>query len=361
MKPQYIMYIAALAALASCTPAHQEPGREQALSVKTYQPYTTAADGDIVLGGTVSARQTATVSTRLMGNIEKIYVRQGDNVRQGQLLLTLSSADLSARQAQARAMIAEAEAAARDAQKDYRRYQSLREQNSVSDKELENMALRSTSATARLQVARQQLREVNALLAYTRITAPFSGVVTQRPVDEGSIANPGMPLLTIEQAGELNVTATVPENHIALVHKGDRVTVEVRSIGATMAGTVSELSPSATQTGGQYAMKVALSQHDRSRLRAGMYAAVRLAGRQRATGAAQLMVKRSSVVSKDQLTGVYVMSAEGRAVLHWVRLGREVGDRVVVLSGLNAADRVIEGTSARLYNGLRVQPISERR
>lgn len=361
MKTTHILYLAALAALASCSPdkAAQEP--EKPVSVTTYLPYATSGNGELLLSGTVTARQTAAISTRMMGTIERVHVRQGDAVRQGQPLLTINSTDLRARQAQARAMIAAAEAAAGDARKDHQRYQALRNQNSVSDKELENMALRSTSAAAQLQVARQQLREVNAQLAYTHITAPFAGVITQRMADEGSIANPGMPLLMLEQSGDLNVSASVPESDVAQVRVGAPATVEIKSLGLAVPGRVSELSPSAAQTGGQYALKIDLRPADRQQLKAGMYAAIRLKGTPAADTEPRLWVKKSSVVEREQLTGVYVMSADGRAVLHWVRLGREMGERVMVLSGLNAADRVIHPAGVKLHNGLSVKPASERR
>ncbi len=111
-------------------------------------------------------------------------------------------------------MVIEAEAAAKNTQRDFERFKRLREQNSVSDKELENVELQNTSINARLQVARQSLNEVNAMLAYTNIQAPFSGIVSQKMIDEGSMANPGMPLLVIEQGGDLQVVASVSETYI---------------------------------------------------------------------------------------------------------------------------------------------------
>ncbi len=353
MKLQHITIAAAVMVLASCQKTTPQETQPAAVSVKTYYP-TTTRQGEIFVSGMVSAKQTAMVSTRLMGTIEKIYVRQGDAVRQGQLLMTINSADLRAKEAQAAAMIAEAQAAANDAQKDYQRYATLHSQKSVSDKELENMALRSTSARARLQIARQGLNEVRSMLSYAQVRAPFAGIVSQKMVDEGTIANPGMPLLMVEQAGELNITAAVPERYVSQVKPGDRVTVEAKSIGARLPGVVSELSPSASMTGGQYAMKVAVSGADRARLRAGMYAGIRMAGKAAGTDKPQVWARKSSLVTRDQLTGVYVVGNDNHAVLHWVRRGVEWGDVVAVGSGLKASDRVIANPSARLYNGQKI-------
>lgn len=334
----------------SCTQRQQPKTDAIPISVSTYSP-SKQEGAPLSVSGMVTARQTAMVSTRLMGTIERVYVSEGDHVRRGQILATVKASDLQAKAAQAKAMIAEAEAAASDAQRDYQRYENLHAQKSVSDKELENMALRNTSARARLKVARQGLSEVRSMMAYAQVRAPFSGVVTQKLADEGTIANPGMPLIVVEQSGELNVTASVPEEYITLVHKGDPVGVDVKSAGVALQGRVSEISPSSTMTGGQYQMKVSLDDGARSRLRAGMYASLRLIRQVGTNNQTSVSVRKSSIIERGQLTGVYVAGSDNRAVLHWVRLGKEQGDRIEVLSGINPTDRVIDRPAANMYNG----------
>ena len=352
MKIRTFLFIAVIAVLASCSSKPNEEKKQNAVNVKTYYPETSGS-GDVYISGMVSAKQTAVISTKMMGYIDKIYVKQGDPVKQGQLLVAINSRDLKAKEAQSAAMIAEAEAAADDAQHDYQRYKSLHEQKSVSDKELENMLLRNTSAKARLQMARQGLEEVKSLLAYTNIRAPFSGVVTQKMVDEGNIANPGMPLLSVEQSGDMNVTASVPENYVSYIHVGDPVKIDVKSIGIVINGSISELSPSATMTGGQYGIKIAISPKDKEKLRAGMYAGIHIPQKAKEGEAQQIMVRKSSIVVKDQLTGVYV-AKDNSAILHWVRLGNETGNQVVVLSGLNETDSVIDSENIKLFNGQKI-------
>jgi len=352
MKIRTLIFMAIIAVLASCSSKSNKEKDESAVNVKTYYP-SISSNGEIYISGMVSARQTAVMSTKVMGYIDKIYVKQGDPVKQGQLLIVINSSDLKAKEAQSAAMIAEAEAAANDAQHDYQRYKSLHEQKSVSDKELENMALRNTSAEARLQMARQGLNEVKSMLSYTNIRAPFSGVVTQKMVDEGNIAHPGMPLLSVEQSGDMNVTASVPENYVAYIHVGDPVKIDVKSIGIMINGSISELSPSATMTGGQYGIKISINQKDKEKLRAGMYAGIHIPGKAKEGESQQIMVRKSSIVVKDQLTGVYV-AKDNRAILHWVRLGNEIGNQVVVLSGLNETDRVIDSGSVKLFNGQKI-------
>lgn len=241
-----VLGIICCTALAACSSEKKNENQEQAVKVEVYSPSQSSADG-IYLSGELTAKQIASISTRMMGYIRKIYVKPGDRVSAGQLLVSISSDEVNAKKAQVQAMIAEAEAAANNAQKDYERYRVLRSQNSVSDKELENVALQNTSMQAKVQVAKQQLREVNAALLYSNITAPFSGTVTQKMMDEGSMANPGMPILTVEQNGELQVVAAVPENYIQYVKVGDNVKVDMKSVNTSFDGKITELSPSSSR------------------------------------------------------------------------------------------------------------------
>lgn len=350
-----IILLAASAALTACSSssAKTEAKEDTAIAVATYQP-TLTGKGELTVSGQVSSQQTAMISTRYMGFVERVLVKQGDMVRAGQLLVVVNSSDLQARYAQTEAMVSEAQAALAVAERDAQRFRNLHGQKSVSDKEVENVELHLASMRAKVQQARQGQREVKAMMAYTRITAPFSGVVTQKMVDAGSMANPGHPLLVIEQTGELQVAASVPEEYLKHVKVGDAVRVDIKATGRAMSGVVSELSPSATMTGGQYAIKVRLN-GDKSDLRSGMYASVRVANTMAQSQTPRLLVDVSSVVRRDQLTGLYVVASDTTAQLRWVRLGKTVGSQVEVLSGLKAGEHIIRPSAQKLRNGQKVK------
>lgn len=339
--------------LAACNSNSQTPSAEEApLTVEAYRPGAMDRDG-LFVSGTVSARQTAMISTRHMGFVERVYVKQGDRVQAGQLLLTINSEDLKARRLQAEAMVAEAQAAAANAERDQQRFRALHAQKSVSDKELENIELNRTSMQAKLQMAQQGLKEVKAMMAYTAIKAPFSGVVTQKMVDAGSMANPGHPLLVIEQTGDVNITAALPEDYLKFVKVGDTLRAEIKAVDREVAGIVTELSPSASMTGGSYQIKVnPIASH--ADLNPGMYASLRIPTKSSVKTPGRIWVEASSVVRRNQLTGIYVASAEGRAQLRWVRLGETSGERVEVLAGLNANEQVLRLGEGKLYNGRKI-------
>lgn len=332
-------------------------GADTAILVTVSQPAADSKQG-LTVSGQVEASQTANISTRVTGYITKINVKVGDHVNKGQLLATISNDDILAKRAQADAMIAEANAAAQNAQKDYDRFTALYKQQSASAKELDNITLQYTSAKARLEAAKQQRREVNAMLSYTNLTAPFSGTVTQKMMDAGSMASPGMTILTIEQSGSYQVSASVPESEISLIHEAAPVTINIDAIHKVINGKISQISRSSQNSGGQYMIKVHIPDNEKQGLFAGMYANVAIPVTQvvKTTDASnQVMVPVSAIEYKDQLTGLYTIGSNHTALLRWVRLGRTQGNQVEVLSGLAANEQFIVSAEGRLYNGVPVK------
>ncbi|WP_288071440.1 efflux RND transporter periplasmic adaptor subunit [Hydrotalea sp.] len=320
-----------------------------------------ATQNALSLGGQIEAVQSANISTRVMGYITSMKVKVGDHVTQGQLLATISNQDMLAKRAQADAMIAEAEAALKNAQKDYDRFTALYQQQSASAKELDNVTLQYNAAKSRVDAARQMRNEVNAMLAYTSLIAPFSGVVTQKMADAGSMANPGMPLLTIEKSGSFQVSIAVPESQINNMHMGNVVPLYIQAINKTIKGSITQLSQSAQYTGGQYIVKVAIPENEKTGLYAGMYVTAQLPVKQTTnvlnTSNDAVMVPVSAIFYKDELTGLYTVSANHTALLRWVRLGKQMGNDVEVLSGLSKDEPFILSANGKLADGVPVKEI----
>ncbi|GAC1312840.1 MAG: efflux RND transporter periplasmic adaptor subunit [Mucilaginibacter sp.] len=334
-----------------------QTGTDSAILVTVSQPLQDVKQG-VTVSGQVSASKTANISTRVMGYITSIHVNVGDRVHKGQLLATISNDDILAKRAQTDAMIAQAEAGFKNAQKDYDRFTALYKQQSASVKELDNITLQYQSAKSGLEAAKQQRNEVNAMLNYTNLTAPFAGTVTQKMMDAGSMANPGMPLLTIEQNGSYQVSASVPESEISLIKEGALVTVNIDVIHKVINGKIAEVSQSSENSGGQYLIKVNVPGNEKEGLFAGMYANVTIPVKQEkqiTTDNRQIMVPVSAIEYKDQLTGLYTIGSNHTALLRWVRLGRTQGSQVEVLSGLAANEQIIVTAEGRLYNGVAVK------
>ena len=205
------------------------------------------------------------------------------------------------------------------------RFQNLFNENSASQKELDDMTARYEMAKARLEAANQMKNEVNSQFAYANIRAPFSGVVTNTYIDKGDMANPGVPLVSVESPGGFEVEAKVAENNISAIKVGTNAHILVKALDTTITGKVSELSASAQNTGGQYVMKVVLDKTD-AKILSGMYATVRLEAENESDGKTVVTVPSKALVHKGQLTGVYTLGQDNVALLRWLRLGENFGD-----------------------------------
>ena len=313
----------------------------------------------VTASGQIEAQQTATISTRVMGFITTLPVKIGDRVSQGQTLVTINAQDIQAKKAQTKAMVTEAEAAMNSAKKDMDRFTNLYKQQSATARELDNVTLQYQSMQSKLEAARQMHNEVKAMLAYTNLTAPFSGVITQKNVSTGDIANPGMPLLVLEQSGGFQVSAAIPETEINKIKKGTAAAIEIKSTGKKINGTISQINPSSQFTGGQYIIKISISEKDNSGLFSGMYANISVPIEETMPVSAipknTVLVPVISIINKDQLTGLYTLSSNNTALLRWVRLGKTYGDKVEVLSGLEKNETFILSSESKLYNGVPVK------
>jgi RND family efflux transporter MFP subunit len=314
-------------------------------SAENNSPFLTAS-------GKIEAVNSATLSTRMMGFVNKVHVNVGQKVSKGQLLISINNADLSAKRAQTNAGITEAQAAFNSAEKDYERFQNLFAKSSASQKELDDQRANYEMAKARLEGARQMKNEVESQFAYVDLRAPFSGVVTNRFIDQGDMANPGVPLISVEGPGSFEVTASVPEREISKIKSGSEVQVLVKSLDIQLPGTVTEVSSSAWNTGGRYLVKVVLDKTDAGIL-SGMYATVQFPVEKSGDDTA-LLVPKEAIVHRGELTGVYTVSLSNTAILRWVRLGRTLGDKVEVLSGLTADENYIIDADSKLFNGVRL-------
>lgn len=352
-----LMIIGTAVLVANCSgDKKQEAVNQPTVSVKVSTPSGDSGSPFVTASGKIEAENSANLSTRMMGYVTKLNVKVGQNVKAGQLLVSVNSTDLQAKKAQVDASILQAEAAYKNAKKDYDRFVNLYSQQSASQKELDDMTARYEMAKAGLEAARQMRNEVLAQFSYSNITAPFSGVVTNTFVKEGDMANPGMPLVSIEGSGRLQVTAMVSESDITSIKNGMPVKVLVKSSNKELTGKVSEISLSAKNTGGQYLVKVTLDKADAATL-SGMFVSVHFPVEKiaKTTESDVVLVPESALVKQGQLTGVYVVGSDNTALLRWIKTGKSIGNQVEVLSGLNASESYVIEADGKLSNGSKVK------
>ncbi len=310
----------------------------------------------VTASGKIEAENSAMISTRLMGFVTDITVKTGQKVSQGQLLARISSNDLSAKKAQAEARIAQANAGYNNARKDYERFEALFAQKSASQKELDDMSTRMEMAKAGLEAAKQMRNEVMAQFSYSNITAPFSGIITGTFMKKGDMANPGMPIISMEGASKLQAVVMVSESEILNIKNGMQADVTIKSTQKTIKGRVAEMSSSAQNTGGQYIVKINLDEP--AEILSGMFVQSVFPIERSASAAAattMTVIPKEAIIEEGQLKGIYVLNDQNIALLRWVRLGKTFGNDVEVLSGLSENEKYVLKADGRLFNGVQIK------
>ena len=314
--------------------------------------------------GTLQAAQTSQLASQVMGNIAEMRVKEGDRVTRGEVLAVLDDAQPRAavERATAAEHAAQQEILAADsdyslAQATLKRYQDLYAKKSVSPQEFDEVKAREQASAARDQLARAGLAQAQAALtqaqttlSYTRVRAPFDGVVTEKRADPGTLASPGMPLLTVEDQRRFRLEASVDEGDIHLIKPGQAVPVTLDSLpGAQFNGRVAQIVPAADPASRSFIVKVELPAD--SRLRSGLFGRAHIARGQRQA----ILVARSAVVERGQLQGVYVVGEDQVATLRYITLGQTAGELVEALSGVQGGERVVAAPGDRDLGGKRVE------
>lgn len=278
----------------------------------------------------------STLSTRLMGTVTDVLVREGDVVAAGATLLRIDAGDLAAKAAQAGAAMAGAEAVQRDARVQATRLRALFADSAATRAQLDAAETGLARADAAVRAARATADEVRALTRYATLTAPFGGVITRRFVDPGAFAAPGAPLLTVQRSDRLRLSANVAPGSARAVRRGTRIgaTIEGRDTVAVVEGVV-------PATAGNVYTVNALVQNPGGDLLAGSAATLQLPqGRRRA-----VLVPAAAIHREGDLTGVTVRDDAGDEV-RWIRLGAGRDGFVEVLAGLDVGERVIVPTAS---------------
>jgi len=377
MRPYY-----ALAVLPFLTGCGSEPALKAVGTPVTPMRVETAAVAETdwpstyEATGTVRARTTATISSKLMGYAREVRAQVGDHVREGQPLVVLDARDLDtsvlraeAGREEAKSGFSEAESAVALAksqldlaQVTFHRMQDLLDKRSITDQEYDEASARLKAAQAALDMARAKRTQLDAKMAqmeqevraagiqrgYSQIIAPFSGTIITKSIDPGTLAVPGAPLFTIERDGAYRLEASVEESRLSLARVGKTVSVTLAGIDRTFPGRVAEVVPSVDAAARAGTVKIDLPLF--SELRSGMFgrALFDTGGRK------VLTVLSSGVMERGQLQSVYV-AENNIAHARLVTIGARVKDNVEVLSGLNQGDRVIAPIPTGLADGARIE------
>jgi len=343
----------------------------------------------LVIAGEFKPFQDGDVDAKVAGYIRQIYVDVGDHVREGQTLAVLEVPELAAQLTGAEAAVRAAEQQIHKAQGDLQRAQSahaaahsayvrlkqaadsragLVAQQEVDDAQARDLETEGQTASteAELAAAKQQLevsqanqKQYSAMANYTRIVAPFAGVITNRYADTGALIAAGtssstqaIPVVRLAQTSKLRLVLPIPESVAAQIHLGDPVKVRVQALDQEIEGKVSRFADSLDRQ--TRTMETEIDFDNRAgRLIPGMYTETRLSLRERKN---VLTIPVEAVSRNGDAGTVLAVNKQNVIEERRIRLGVEDETRVEVLSELAEQDLVVIGSRTQFRNGERVQP-----
>lgn len=311
----------------ACT-SRVKPGkldREAGLAVPagaetfTVKSEPAAAKVDIV--GTTASEEKINLSARIPAYVNEVFVSAGEHVKKGQVLVTLDDREI-------REQLTAAEAQLNQAQTEYERAKQLFEKAATTQQAL-------TAAESMFTAARAQVEQVKVMLTYAQVTSPIDGIVTERRIESGDLANPGMLLLAVYDPTRMRLEAPVPVRLIDRIGLGQAVEVVLERPARAFQGRVTEIVSEVDPASRTQTVKVHLDGVEGDVL-PGTFGRLWVEDETRDS----IRVPASAVYHVGQLALAQVVQ-DGRAVRRLVKTGPAYGDRIEILAGLKAGDVIL--------------------
>lgn len=325
-------------------PEKEAAARRQVSGITTVPVSWSTVDEVYQATGTVRSDSVSIVASRAMGMVTSLFVREGDSVKAGQILLTIDDRDALSR-AHAAQMAVESAAQNKSlAESTWQRYKNLYDDNALARQEMDQVETQKKIAQSEYQRAAALAREANAHLSFTRVTAPVSGRVTEKRIDAGSMVSPGLPLFVIEAAGGSYIESAVDAGWGDKIKPGLAVEALVETINQPITGTIREVFPAVDHLSRTFTIKVGLAD---VRPRSGLFARIKIpVGKKQA-----IIIPNQAIVRKGQLTGVYVVESDNIIIYRLIRAGAANGSQTEILSGLAENERIIVSGVERVADG----------
>ncbi|MGM0768045.1 MAG: efflux RND transporter periplasmic adaptor subunit [Pseudomonadota bacterium] len=305
----------------------------------------------IHLDGVIEAVQQSTVSAQTSGTVQTLPFDIDDSVAAGDLIVKLEDSEQRSRLRQAEAGLEEAEASLSDARQRFERIEAVHGRGLVSRQEFDQARNNLAAARARVERARGSVSEAREQLSYTRVEAPYGGILTERHVEVGESVSPGQPLLSGLSLEQLRVVVDLPQKYadLARTDRKARVTLADGRVLETGEMTFYPYANPQTHT---FRLRMRLSEPDGS-LFPGMLVKVGVPVASREA----LWVPASSLIRRSELRAVFVLDDQDRPRLRQVRTGVRDNGRLEILAGLSEGERVVTNPSG-LVGSDRLGPVA---
>jgi membrane fusion protein, multidrug efflux system len=349
--------------------------------------------------GTVRSKTTSVLSSKTVGSILVVHVREGERVRTGQLLIEIDDRDSRSHLQKAEAGLREvregleeieqnihgaeaargaAEAGRALALATFNRYKGLLEQRSASQQEfdevqakmkiaeaeadragrmLQALIAKKNQVLAKMEQAKADVTSAQIYVDYSRITSPINGVVVSKQAEIGLLAAPGVPLMTLEDNSLYRLEVSVEDSMLKQIRLGAPSRISIDALGVKeLSGRVTEIVPASDPGSRSSTVKIDLldvkgSSESRAVLRSGLYGRARFP-----IGEKQILkIPLKAILQRGQLVSVFVVDSSQVLHLRLIKTGKQYGDQLEVLSGLNDGDRVIVEGIEKVREGDRVE------
>jgi RND family efflux transporter MFP subunit len=321
-------------------------------TVQVIKIRTAKNGGNLALPGDIQAFASAPIYAQASGYVQKWFFDIGAHVKKGDLLAQIDPRTYEAALAQAKGMLARDSATLANARIDLNRYQALAAQNAISAQQLSTQQATVGAQGGIVDADRAQVAQASINLAYTRIVAPFDGMVTSRAVDVGNLVTVGTPtatpLFTVADQSRLRLYVRVPQNYAPYIRDGMAVSFTVPQYPGKLlhAKLVANANAVAGATGTML-VQFAADNSDGA-LQPGAYADVKFP---LPAGANGIRVPSTALIFRDAGMQVAKVDATGRVRLQTVTIARDMGAAVDISSGVSPADRIIDNPADALQDG----------
>lgn len=326
--------------------AAKKAGNRPALTVTLVSPQSAEWPLSIAASGNVVAWQEAIIGAEISGfRVVEVLANVGDSVRRGQLLARISSDNVAADAAQARAGLAEAQAMLAEARANAERARQVQASGALSAQQISQYLTAEQTAQARVTAAQASVQAAELRLAQTRVLAPDDGVISARSAAVGSLAQPGQEMFRLIRGNRLEWRAEVTAGELARIRPGMTALLQLPGLDGRVTGKVRMVAPTVDPQTRNALVYVDLPAG--SGARAGMFAR----GELQLGKATALTLPQTAVVMRDGFSYAFRVGADNRVSEVKIEVGRRVGDRVEVTRGIGADTKVVASGVGFLADG----------
>jgi len=354
-----LLGLSVLTALYACSKGDKASAAETAKAetmVVGPENITVAANGSIMTGpsisGTLEPDREAVLRAQVSGSVLQTYADQGQAVNAGAVLARIDASGIQDAYTSARAGLVSARNAADVAAKDLARNEKLLAAGAIAERDIDQSRRASIAAQAALEDANSRLATAEKAYRSTTVTAPFSGVVSERPVSAGDVVQPGTALFTVVDPSSMRLEASVPAEQLASIRIGVPVNFTVSGYpGRQFVGRITRINPTADPTTRQVRIYVSIPNEGRA-LVGGLFAN----GRMSTATKMGLVVPQSAVDVRGSIPSVMRVK-QGKAEKVQVQIGLtdKTSETIEVLSGLQPGDTLLLGAALGITPGTLVR------